>query len=141
MCIWRSFGEAEAPEGALNIYQLRRLLRDAGATEAEIGEVFFALVDDEPYVTEEVLREKFPEVAKTFTNLDCSCLDKLLDNMCEITSPKPKPKEAITGRLRSNSIPEDFGSQLDLTAAASQMPNLSTIESEISLLDMSNHKQ
>lgn len=141
MCIWRSFGEAEAPDGALNIYQLRRLLRDAGATEAEIGEVFFALVDDDPYVTEEVLRAKFPEVAQKYTNLDCNCLDKVLDNMCEITSPKPRPKEAVTGRLRSNSIPEDFGSQLDLTAAAAQMPNLSTIESEVSLLDISDHKQ
>lgn len=141
MCIWRSFGEAEAPEGALNIYQLRRLLRDAGATEAEIGEVFFALVDDDPYVTEEVLREKFPEVAQKYTNLDCNCLDKVLNSMCEITSPKPKPKEAVAGRLRSNSIPEDFGSQLDLTAAAAQLPNLSTIESEVSLLDISDHKQ
>jgi len=133
MCIWRSFGEAEAPEGALNVYQLRRLLRDAGATEAEIGEVFFALVDDDPYVTEEVLREKFPEVAKKYTQLNCNCLNRLLNNMCEITSPKSKPKEAVSGRLRSNSIPEDFGSQLDLTAAA--MPNLSALESEVSLVD------
>jgi len=141
MCIWRSFGEAEAPEGALSIYQLRRLLRDEGATEAEIGEVFFALVDDDPYVPERVLRAKFPEVAKKYTSLDCSCLDRVLNNMCDITSPKATPKKAVGGRLRSNSIPEDFGSQLDLTAAASQMPNLSTIESEVSLLDISDHKQ
>jgi hypothetical protein len=51
-----------------------------------------------------------------------------------------KPKEEV-GRLRSNSIPEDFGSQLDLTAVASKMPNLSTIESEVSLLDISDRKQ
>ena len=140
MCIWRSFGDAEAPEGALNVYQLRRLLRDEGATEAEIGEVFFSLVDDDPYVTEEVLRAKFPEVAEKYTELDCSCIDRVLNSMCAITSPKAKPKEEV-GRLRSNSIPEDFGSQLDLTAAASQMPNLSTIESEVSLLDISDHKQ
>ena len=140
MCIWRSFGEAEAPEGALNIYQLRRLLRQEGATEAEIGEVFFSLVDDDPYVTEEVLRAKFPEVAEKYTHLDGSCVDRVLNSMCAITSPKAKPKEE-GGRIRSNSIPEDFGSQLDLTAAASKMPNLSTTVSEVSLLDISDHKQ
>lgn len=138
MCIWRSFGEAEAPEGTLNIYQLRRLLRKEGATEAEIGEVFFSLVDDDPYITEEQLREKFPEVAKKYTKIDSSSLDRILGSMCQITSPRISPKKSISssGRLRSNSIPEDFpfGSQNELTAAASR---LATINSQVSLVDAS----
>ena len=40
MCIWRDFG-ADAPHGTLNIYQIRRLLQKAGASEADIGEVYF----------------------------------------------------------------------------------------------------
>jgi len=138
MCIWRSFGEAEPPEGTLNIYQLRRLLQKEGATEAEIGEVFFSLVDDEPYITEERLREKFPEVAKKYTKIGSSSLDRILGSMCQITSPHLSPKKSISssGRLRSNSIPEDFpfGSQNALTAAASR---LATIDSQVSLVDAS----
>lgn len=141
MCIWRSFGEAESPEGTLNIYQLRRLLQKEGASEAEIGEVFFSLVDDDPYVTEETLREKFPEVAKKYTKIDSSCLDRILDSMCKITSSKTAKKKSIDGgdggggRLRSNSIPEDFfGAQTDSIAAAAGR-RLATIESQASLAD------
>ena len=115
MDIWRSFATAEAPQGSLNVYQLCKLLqKKGGTTEAEAGEVFFSLMDNEsPYVAEGTFRERFPEVARRFTNMDEGTIGSILECICNITSPsKAAKKSKTTGKggrpERSQSIPHNF---------------------------------
>jgi len=115
MCIWRSFGADDTPNGTLNIYQIRRCLKSAceSVSEAEIGEVFFSLVDDEPYITQEVLRERFPDVAKKYTKLDSQCLSKALDLMCTVANQGPHNETDTGGKSTRHTTNEDTKTSVD----------------------------
>jgi hypothetical protein len=71
-CIWRGVDGTMAPSNAMKFHKIRSILLESGATEDEIGEVYFALLQKNPclaYVPECVFREQIGFLAEKFTHI------------------------------------------------------------------------
>jgi len=79
--IWRGIDGTTAPPDAINFHHIRSLLLENGATEDEIGEVYFALLKKNPclaYVPKCVFRDQIANLAEKYTHIKKRICDKVI---------------------------------------------------------------
>ena len=81
LCVWRNFRQSPKSSGMISFSTISELLSQEGATEEEIGEVYFALLKisskSRGCIPANVFYDNFSSVAQKYTTIDKDKLDRI----------------------------------------------------------------